>query len=444
MAPLLREALYSVFMNRFSALRWPAALIFLTFCTWWGLRGAFAYDRGTERAFGSSIRIDHDTNLIADEFLSVPSWPGTLKWWHGPWYADTPYFRPLTMTLFWVEGRIFGPQGRVAFQWAQRLAHLVFLGVLWGFFREVAGPQRATLAVGLFASGWLALMRLPTGVDAFNCWKDQCDLWQGISFVVATWWLALFLRRSKPLFWWAALGAWCVGISIKETAYLLPFFLVVLLVFDGKLRSHWRWVAPFWILAPIFWLYRLWALGGWGNRTGEGGARLKRFLIEAVGAPPPIADGDWLPLVIVAAVLGLGVAFYRRELRLKGALDEQKGRTLRRWSGFWAVMGVAGWVQAVRWLGNGAWDSALRFLNARVWWEAVYLAAILFFYWLWLRHPRPIYFLAMGWVWVMFLPLAIQPPTSPHVHYILAPGWALWMACLGCDALPQSRAASAN
>jgi hypothetical protein len=53
-----------------------------------------------------------------------------------------------------------------------------------------------------------------------------------------------------------------------------------------------------------------------------------------------------------------------------------------------------------------------------------------------LRRDRAQIF-AFGWIAVTFIPLAMQPPTSSHVHYPVAPGWSLFLAC-AIWALPSS------
>ena len=105
--------------------------------------------------------MDGDTNDFVDEIEATPRWVDTLKWWHGPWMKKVPYYRPVTMSLFWTEYQIFGPQARVAFTWTHRLFHLAFLLTLLGFFGAMFGLQRATLGVGLFALGWNEWLLLP-------------------------------------------------------------------------------------------------------------------------------------------------------------------------------------------------------------------------------------------------------------------------------------------
>jgi hypothetical protein len=209
----------------------------------------------------------------------------------------------------------------------------------------------------------------------------------------------------------------------------LPFLLPLLLWHERRWRTHWPFAAVFFVLAPLLWLYRWNVLSGWGNHTGSNGAWLHRVLIDTLGIPGFIANGDWLYLAPIFAALILVWLWRSRECGGQKSL------------GLLLVAGVAGMSLSI-WksmLFNSAplFDTLLR-LTLPENWNPVLLVAIFFLLWAQFiaRLDRAQIF-ALGWVWVTFIPLAMQPPTSSHVHYPVAPGWSLFLAC-ALWALPES------
>ncbi len=399
-----------------------------------GLSSAFLYDDAMKSRHGNSPRIDFDTNDFMDNVEANPRFSDTLKWWSGPWFPKVPYYRPLTMTLFWGERHLFGAQGRPAFQWTHRLAHLGFLTLLLVFFVHVAGWKRGTLGVILFASTANRWLFLPVGDDAFNCWKDQCDMisialttlacllfWRGAQGESARWW-----RRK---WWWGALACMIVGITIKEGGFLVPLYALITLWCAKRVRALWPAVIPFFALALGGWMFRWWALGGWGNRTGGGGGWPVRFAGQVLGLPISLISGDGLPLIALCLfVCAALLVWWRVEW-------EQKVSSPRAPRLMVLLLPVAawGWWKTFTFLpGSTTGDNFSRITTSIVWQDGAllgffvggfFLSAVL-----WRRGERAMLF---GWLWVFvgFLPLIFQPPTSPHVHYPIAPGWSLWLAC---------------
>lgn len=401
--------------------RWTP-LWFIVACYLYGLQLPFQW---LEEKQSLSVRVDADTTLLIQSVLSHPSWREALDWWRQPWYSAVPYFRPLTMMAFWSQYHLLGERGLLGFQGL----HWFYLGIalvlLWGFWSQIAGRGRAALGVGIFAAGANEWLYWPSGTDAFNCWKDSCDVWQLCLFVASSWAFLAFLRRGERRFWAMSLAFWLASVMTKESGYCLPFMLPVLLWHERKLGSRWRWVVPFWALSPLLWLYRGHVLSGWPNPAGRNGSWWHRALTDALGLPGLVVNGDWLALVPVFAFL---VALFVWRGRYHSA----------RWGLGLSVAGLTiAAIQAMRFNEVSFFD-ALLLLSISSAWPLVFLMAILSALWAQFiaRRDRAQIF-ALLWVWVTFIPLAMQPPTSSHVHYPVAPGWSLFLAC-AFWALPDS------
>ncbi len=406
-------------------LRFWAPLFFIAGCYYLGLRDAIHWFNFNDP---HSIRVDMDTMLLDDAVVSHPHLAQTWDWWTGPWYASVPYFRPLSMVGFWAQYQLFGDNNLLAFEGLHWWYHGLILVLLFGFFSQIAGRGRAALAVGVFAAGANIYGGQVTGLDAFNCWKDSADVWHLGFFTLSAWTFLLFLRREERRFLWWSLAFWLSAVAVKESGYCLPFLLPVLLWHEKKLRSHWRYALIFFILAPLLWAYRWHALGGRGNRTGSNGAWLHRVLVDALGLPGYLANGDTLTLTVISVGLMLVWGWRVREC----------GERNRVWPivGLGALALLCLW-QATRFLNNTASDTLSLLSLPRTWPQVGFAALMLAIYTQFLMRRDRAQIFAAAWIAVTFIPLAMQPPTSSHVHYPVAPGWSLLLAC-GLWALPSS------
>lgn len=393
----------------------------------WGLRGVVPYLLDKMKDSGYDIGVEGDTQLLRDAVLAHPRFLDTLQWWDHPWYQSVPYFRPLSVTLFWVETKLFGTQGILAFEGMHWLMHGLLLAVLWGFFSRLAGKHRGALAVALFASGWNDTLALPTGVDAFNCWKDSVDVWSTAAMVGACWCLYNYLEKGGRRYWWGMFALWIVNISIKESGFITPFVLALVLWYSGRWRERWSCLVPVFLLMPLLWLYRMWAVGGYGNKTGTGNAWLVRFSLDGLGIPPRIVNGDLLALVPIGILAGAAGAYWM----------ERRGQ----WRKALAALGAGGGFALVAYFYTAykqeatLEDTLVRFCVAQPWLDGAFALLIIAMYLQFFRRKEKLQFFGLFWVWVNFTPLIIQPPTSPHVFYPIAPGWSLLLACAVWPAL---------
>ncbi len=408
-----------------SSLRFFAPILFIAASFAWGLQGAMQWFLRHETP---SIRVDADTVLLADAVASHPHLAQTWDWWSGPWYAAVPYFRPLSMMGFWAQVRLFGDRNLLAFEALHWAYHGLILVLLFGFFSPIAGRGRAALAVGMFAAGANVYAEQITGLDAFNCWKDSADVWHLGFFTLSAWSFLAFLRRDKRRFLIASLLFWLCAVAVKESGYCLPFMLPVLLWHEKKWRTKWRSAAIFFALAPLLWAYRWHALGGWGNRTGSNGSWRQRVAVDALGLPGQVFNGDTLALSLLFAAFLLIWLWPVREC------GERRIAVPLLWLG--ALTAAALW-QAMRWSQNSLFDTLMLFSMPAIWPTVLSSALMLTLYLQFVMRRDRAQIFAVGWIAVTFIPLAMQPPTSSHLHYPVAPGWSLFLSC-ALWALPSS------
>lgn len=163
-----------------------------------------------------------------------------LGWWAGPWIQRTsPYYRPLSSLVFWLEYKAFGWnfQGHVIISWLLHGAVCLLLyraGLAWLQGDGRARVALAVAAVALFNArigptgpGWL-LAPITYGVVAW--WPGQTDQFCLLTSLGALLcfdaWLASH-RRQKLV---QALVLWAVALLFKEMAVCLPLaagFLVL-------------------------------------------------------------------------------------------------------------------------------------------------------------------------------------------------------------------------
>jgi hypothetical protein len=79
---------------------------------------------------------------------------------------------------------------------------------------------------------------------------------------------------------------------------------------------------------------------------------------------------------------------------------------------------------------------------AQPWLDGAFALLVIALYLQFFKRREKLQFFGLFWVWINFLPLIIQPPTSPHVYYPIAPGWSLLLACAVWPAVGWLRRAS--
>ncbi|MCX7598773.1 MAG: hypothetical protein N2512_07870 [Armatimonadetes bacterium] len=155
-----------------------------------------------------------------------------LSWWAGPWIQRTsPYYRPLSSLIFWLEYKAFGWnfQGHVIISWLLHGMVCLLLyraGLAWLRGNEPVRTGLALGAVALFNArigpvgpGWV-LAPITYGVVAW--WPAQTDQFcllfsLGALLCFDSW---LTSGRRKRLL--QAVVLWSVALLFKEMAVCLP------------------------------------------------------------------------------------------------------------------------------------------------------------------------------------------------------------------------------
>ena len=156
-------------------------------------------------------------------------------WWTGVWIQPTsPYYRPLSSMLFWLEYKAFGMnfQGHVLVSW---VLHAVLCALLYRLaFRLLPGPPRERVCFAVVAVVLFNLRRGPTGPDWIAApvahgvvawWPGQTDQFCLLCCLPALslldrWWLE---GGRRDLAWGGVLTA--VALLFKEMAVTMPLLV---------------------------------------------------------------------------------------------------------------------------------------------------------------------------------------------------------------------------
>lgn len=405
-----------------SKLKWPLAVLVVLLAWCLGLSIPFTFIGG---AFDLEMGDYVDQAVLIRGLKEPQTFADTLKWWVGPWLGESAakFYRPLTSLVWWLEFQVFGEATADGFLLVHFASHLLVCFVALGFLRRVIGGKVAGGAVALWASGLLAWPTLPTPLPALGFWKDDPDMWVSASVILSLWALLSFWRTGNGRFWGLAVGAQLVAIAFKEMSYILPFLAALLLwhqwpqLSKGSRTLQVRSVLLSFGVVGVAFVFRFWALQGFGFRFGSNNSWFYRFAINVLGgrsAGTLFGGGDFAPLG-VALLLICAVLLLRRQLTKGTALTGAIGAAL--------VVGAD--VHA-----HEAFNTFNRILTVSPWWAAMFysdlaiaLVMVLFWWQLFARRDRTQLF---GWAWVFlaYLPLTTAPITE-HALYIVSLGWAI-------------------
>lgn len=360
---------------------------------------------------------------IVAELEKTASWRDAGRWWTGSWAMGEgfKYYRPLTSLAWWLQYRAFGPNGLAGFLVVLALSHAAFTLILWGFLRELAGLKIATVATLVFVSNlMLPLLNLAVGDWALYRWIDQPEPWTCFFIVASLWALLRYARDGGRKWFGVSVTLFIVAILFKESAYVTPFLAVALLWYERK-PALWRSVAVLFGILVLALIYRTWALQGGGFRFGSNNSWLPRMLSELGGGAlvNQLFASNFLPFAIGCALMALAKYKSRKVCIVfgVGALGfyllaerggEYFGQAVERLMLIWPLRAALVWIHGFQFF-------AMLWLFAR-------MTA---------RRDR-LQIFAYLWVLAAYLPL-LRAPITNHGLYFLAPGWALWLACVTPD-----------
>jgi hypothetical protein len=219
-------------------------------------------------AFAPSL----DNPFLADDYDHIPhaveATPGTLLAQFTQPAADR-FFRPAVFAAYAVEARVAGYARGAWHVWS--LA--IHTGVAWLVY--CFARRRGFGAWTALAAGLLFLLH-GSRPEAVTWIAAQFDLWAALLFLLA---LLAFLRGWR----WVSLIPLLAALLSKESAYVYPLILLLMLWIDRVPVTRWaRLAGPSFALTGAVFLYRWRLLGGIGGYRNIGTDR------------PYILTFDWL------------------------------------------------------------------------------------------------------------------------------------------------------
>lgn len=387
--------------------RWLLCLILLAGL--WGVRGTLVNALHDPH---QTISVDHDTrDILVPEVQRKPTFRSTGAWWHGSWCPDAQYFRPATITGFWLEYQLFGPNGYAGFTLVHLSSHLLMLCIAFALLSALVGGKIAATAVVLFAVHANQLLGQATAEEALKVWKDSCDIWCTCVYLTSLWLYLKYLRSDKKSWLAASILTFLVALTFKEIAYMVAPFTLLLLWYEKKSRTHYLSALPFFALGGLMFCYRWWVLGGWGARTGQNHSWLIRWLNDAAGLRGGMVANDYLPLSVVCFVVALGLLVSRRYA----------------WALIAVLMGGLCIYLTSIYMSATLEDTLLRYAIPDLYKRVVPAGMSVYLYWQFLRYRERGQIFAYLMIAITFVPLAVQPITSAHALYLVALGWSLFL-----------------
>jgi hypothetical protein len=374
----------------------------------WNIRGPIS--------FGQDVS---DPGVVAKGLAQFPHFRDTLHWITGPWVAGwfCKFYRPLTSYAWWFEVQAWGFNYVGHFQAVHAVLHLAVLLVAFGFLSYLLGDQlRAAAAVIFFALCFTANWGLPTPSFALMAWHDDPEMWNALCYIGACWCWVAYLRSERRAHLISAVALFILNLGFKEMGYSLPFMIVALAWYEGQLQERWRDALIFFGIAVAAFTYRTWALQGLGFRFGTNGAWLGRLLTNVGGLPFAITNGNYIVPAVLCWVYA-AIALRRRWLLGAGLL----------------VAGAALTELTARSLGVGFADGLAMIIDDTQVLNQAIMAVLLWLLWRMLHDRKRAQVMAWLWVAVTYLPLTTAPITA-HALYIIALGWAWWLALAMWDA----------
>ena len=200
-------------------------------------------------ALNAEIGMDWDVPPLVGRINQCPTFSSTSVYWQEEYTADTPFYRPLSLTWFWLQSRLLGlgqySHWMVTTLVMRAVFDCLFAALLWRTSRSPAVVVCSLIAfAGLQPTGLLAT--LYTAIDlrpsipqdvATGAWKDQPTLFSD-SLCIAS--LICVLSNR-----------WLIGILLatllilfKESGWITYALGLTLLAADRRLLSVSRWVYP--------------------------------------------------------------------------------------------------------------------------------------------------------------------------------------------------------
>jgi hypothetical protein len=195
--------------------------------------------------------------IFARDYIDVPplllrinqckTFVQTRSYWHEDYTPSVPFYRPLSLTWFWLESHAFGQDHFNRWVAVSIIINLVFCTLLWSLVKSTTKSTAiATVTLLVFAGvrnftplnsilfSYLTLPDTPSLTTSLY-WKDQATLLSD-SFTLA----AIVLANKKS--WIPGLFCALCSVLFKESGWITYAMVFVFLAGTGKIRDIPRWV----------------------------------------------------------------------------------------------------------------------------------------------------------------------------------------------------------
>ncbi len=173
----------------------------------------------------------------------------TRSYWHENYTPGIVYYRPLSLTWFWIQYQIFGANDFTGWISISIVLHLIFCIVLGIFVFNLTQSYCASLCTLIVFAGARSLLPIagimqlfslavdPPAMIAVISWKDQPTIIADTLTLLSL----IFVRQEKWL--WGLLAA-LTSILFKESGWIAYPLAFSLLISTGRLKY-----IPIWVYA---------------------------------------------------------------------------------------------------------------------------------------------------------------------------------------------------
>ena len=173
-------------------------------------------------------------------------WPDVARAFVGPWDRhgiESPYYRPLVVVSHAVDARVHGVNA-VGCHLTNVLLHVGVVLLVYRLLRQLAFPS------GVACAACLAIGLSPLAVPTATWISERTDSLAALFFLLACSLFLSYRRTQRRGFYFLTLLTVVLALGAKETAGVLPLFLIVM---DVVLTKWWQHRLP-----PVRRLVREW------------------------------------------------------------------------------------------------------------------------------------------------------------------------------------------
>jgi hypothetical protein len=261
-------------------------------------------------------KIDHvDIPPIMHSISQKRTFVQTFNWYHTSWLPKSdgvPFWRPITMQIFWVEARILTADRFDRWLWVSICANCACLALIYFFVVSLSGRRDLALATVALYGITVSLGRLDQIVQlpgsawvSATQWKNQEDLFVDI-FILGS---MIAVARGR---WSLALICAVLSICCKETGWTTFVLDLIVAIYTKRVATIPRtvWAATFVSIVTLICLrasaghqvlrgFHMWANVNWLTRYTGATAGLIGTVLKAYPAALALSLAPWALVLTV-------------------------------------------------------------------------------------------------------------------------------------------------